>query len=417
MTAPSVSYKFNGTVSGDKVNVNFDDMVNYIRLRNNASAQWDSLDVAGDGSIDGDVTIGGDVSITGDAAITGDLTMTGEIHSGSLTPSAIGRFIAVEAITAHAHYAFIDQSTVTPSAAGTDGHATFSDDSAISGSNDMDHHHSYQAGGDFGGSGTLSEFTSFRSIPGASGGGTVTQYFHFYCQNPSSGATITTQYGLYMGAMTRGGTNWGVYQSGSTASLLPTLYGSEDSGGDLNLNSTTHATKGSIITDSEIIMPATDKLRWDGSASGNTYTAESSADTLVDTVGGTGVLTRTASKIYTVDYTDYSGTSTITGWSSLSTSIIDYFKIGKLVWVWFSFAGTSDTTTVSFTLPFANANEAHTLNTACRASDNGTDLTTPGLVRMTANSTTVNVYSDFSLAAWTGSGNKQCEGQFFYHTT
>jgi hypothetical protein len=57
--------------------------------------------------------------------------------------------------------------------------------------------------------------------------------------------------------------------------------------------------------------------------------------------------------LYTVTWTDYSGSSTIVGWTT-PTAKIRYKKIGKLVWVQYQITGTSNAGTTSFTLPFAN---------------------------------------------------------------
>lgn len=119
--------------------------------------------------------------------------------------------------------------------------------------------------------------------------------------------------------------------------------------------------------------------------------------------------------VYTVDSTDYSSTSTIVGWSSFTTKLIYYRKVGKRVDVWFNLAGTSNSTTTSFTLPYANANVME-INAAASAEDNSSFLTTPGLIQVLANLSTASLFKDTSGANFTGSGTKRIYGQFWFYT-
>ena len=130
-------------------------------------------------------------------------------------------------------------------------------------------------------------------------------------------------------------------------------------------------------------------------------------------LGGSPLLKFTTNgDIYTDDYTDYSSTSTVVGWSSFSLKKIFYKKIGKLVWVWFTLQGTSNSTSVTFTLPYTSANTVET-HTFGYNSDNGGASTT-GLIYLNKNSATVNVYANASAGAWTNSGTKQANGILFY---
>lgn len=116
--------------------------------------------------------------------------------------------------------------------------------------------------------------------------------------------------------------------------------------------------------------------------------------------------------IYTTAWTDYSGTSTVTGWSSFTVKQIYYKKVGKMVYVTFALNGTSNSTSVSFTLPFDGATGAQ-VRTAFWGNDSGT-----GVPRMCNNYWGVNnqidVYSDLNGGSWTNSGGKYVYGQFFY---
>lgn len=122
--------------------------------------------------------------------------------------------------------------------------------------------------------------------------------------------------------------------------------------------------------------------------------------------------THVTGNIYTVVNTDYSATSTITGWSSFTTKSIYYSTIGKKMFVVFNIAGTSNATTVSFTLPYSAS--VNTRNGSALIQDNGTNSTTPGLVQMLSSSNTVTVYKDCSMSgtAFTNSGAKAVYGSF-----
>jgi len=116
--------------------------------------------------------------------------------------------------------------------------------------------------------------------------------------------------------------------------------------------------------------------------------------------------------IYTVAWTDYSGTSTIVGWSSYTTQKIFYKKVGKLVFVEFSLSGTSNSATTTFTLPFARHNNGYSLKVTIQITDNGAIAT--GLFELPSNSSTVTFYSTLGEAGWTASGTKGVIGEFCY---
>lgn len=111
-------------------------------------------------------------------------------------------------------------------------------------------------------------------------------------------------------------------------------------------------------------------------------------------------------------WVDYSATSTITGWSSFTTKALRYMYSGKLVFVSAHLAGTSDSTSTSFTLPAA-ATAAIAYNVPARAQDNGGAFAW-GLATLAASASTVNCYSTAAGGAWTASGTKTAFVQFFY---
>jgi len=148
----------------------------------------------------------------------------------------------------------------------------------------------------------------------------------------------------------------------------------------------------------------------------NTGIYRVSGDALGIAAGGAAALIIEAD-VYTTSYTDYGATSTVTGWSVFNTKLIYYKKVGKTVTVWFHLDGTSNSTGASFTLPFTSANTLEPVWTACRAYDNGADLTTPALAQLGNNSATVNCFRTWASGAWTNVNRKIVIGQFVYQTT
>ena len=111
------------------------------------------------------------------------------------------------------------------------------------------------------------------------------------------------------------------------------------------------------------------------------------------------------------DWIDYSSTSTVVGWTTpMTTKIIRYRVIGKMVFVNFGLNGTSNSATTSFTLPSNNVN-ANTLVNGMYAANNGVQVR--GMSVTTLNSNTMSLFQNES-ATWTASGLKYIYGQFFY---
>jgi hypothetical protein len=136
------------------------------------------------------------------------------------------------------------------------------------------------------------------------------------------------------------------------------------------------------------------------------------------TVGGTlavtGISTFTAD-VRTTAWTDYGATSTITGWSALTTQKIFYKKLGKLVYVAFQLEGTSNATSATFTLPVARSTDAGFTLTAPMGGDiqnNGAAVTVASYLSLPSASSTVTLV--LSSGAWTGSSGKRAAGEFFY---
>jgi len=112
---------------------------------------------------------------------------------------------------------------------------------------------------------------------------------------------------------------------------------------------------------------------------------------------------------------NYSGTSTVVGWSSLSAKDIFYWTVGDTVFVSFVLNGTSNSTSVTFTLPYTSAaNTGYSTYFSVRGADNGVQLTTSCLGELPNNSNTVTCYKNMASATWTASNSKYVMGHFSY---
>jgi hypothetical protein len=116
-----------------------------------------------------------------------------------------------------------------------------------------------------------------------------------------------------------------------------------------------------------------------------------------------------------IPWTDYSATSTITGWSSYTYKLIYYKKITDLIFVQFYIRGTSDSTSTNFSLPFAQNNDL-IVNVWARIKDNGGAWST-GFAEVSPAGSTCYVYPTAAGGSWTASGEKGVLGQFWYETS
>lgn len=108
---------------------------------------------------------------------------------------------------------------------------------------------------------------------------------------------------------------------------------------------------------------------------------------------------------------DYSATSTITGWSSYTVKEIFYKVVGKIVFINFALAGTSNSATATFTLPYTSINMS--ILVAIAAKDNGSIINN-AVAAVNPGSNLAGFYTNMDAAAWTASGTKTVVGQFFY---
>jgi len=124
-----------------------------------------------------------------------------------------------------------------------------------------------------------------------------------------------------------------------------------------------------------------------------------------------------AGDVYSVPWTDYYSSSTIVGWSSLTAGRrqIMYRTLGDMVWVSFHLEGTSNSGSSTFTVPYTAVTVATSHSFGCGLGftyDNASYVAN-GTCRLGNNSNIV--YCAMSAgAAWTSSGAKTVEGEFWY---
>lgn len=99
-----------------------------------------------------------------------------------------------------------------------------------------------------------------------------------------------------------------------------------------------------------------------------------------------------------------------TGFSALTSDTGRYIQLGKIVFAYINVVGTSNATTLTFTLP-VSAKAADTL-VQFRSIDNGTSGT--GRLDLAAASSTATAIKDTAANAWTNSGTKAFIGMFTY---
>ena len=124
---------------------------------------------------------------------------------------------------------------------------------------------------------------------------------------------------------------------------------------------------------------------------------------------------------YSTAYTDYYGSSTIVGWSSLTAGrrYILTKRIGKTVFVWFHLEGTSNGTRCSFTLPVTSTATGYSVNMfggpLSFTYNNGAAVAIQGVAQLPVNSDTCTVpLSPTAADGWTASGSKIIAGSFVY---
>ena len=116
--------------------------------------------------------------------------------------------------------------------------------------------------------------------------------------------------------------------------------------------------------------------------------------------------------------TDFSATANPQGFSAITINLAYYSRMGNLVHCIVRFTGTSNATTLTFTLPYATANESggtvlHQVLSA-QIVDNGSTQAGPGKLTLSNNSTTATATKDGNATAWTNANSKTFICEFFY---
>ena len=130
-----------------------------------------------------------------------------------------------------------------------------------------------------------------------------------------------------------------------------------------------------------------------------------------------GTIGNSNGDIASVGFKQYTGT-TVLGWSGSPTASVYTRKLGKSVFVSFGITGTSNANYAELTVPYANNSSQQFSAPDSSGEDNGSYLSTAGLVYMSTSSSTVNIYKDASPAGtgWTSTGTKSVQGSFTYQS-
>jgi nitrogen fixation protein len=110
------------------------------------------------------------------------------------------------------------------------------------------------------------------------------------------------------------------------------------------------------------------------------------------------------------NWIDYSSTSTIVGWSSFTTKVLKYRVVGKQMFVQLRIDGTSNSTSLTFTLP---NNAIDTVYGHHRYINNGTVGTALQTGRILGGANLFSAWTSTNAGTWTASGTKAIELQFF----
>lgn len=114
---------------------------------------------------------------------------------------------------------------------------------------------------------------------------------------------------------------------------------------------------------------------------------------------------------------DFTTSAAVTGFSSTTINLAKRIKIGNLCTIYVNFSGVSNSTSMTFTLPFAAANFGQNqVFSASGITDNSIPLTLPGRLSLIDNSTLCRCYTDLISTPWTNSNTKSILSSFVYFT-
>jgi len=113
-------------------------------------------------------------------------------------------------------------------------------------------------------------------------------------------------------------------------------------------------------------------------------------------------------KLTTPTPTDYSATSTIGGFASFTTKVIQVIDMGAYDLINFDIAGTSNATSLSFTIPNALSASAPAVSSLMHSLSGATNGS--GLAQLAIGSSTVICYFNVNLTLWSAIGTKRVRG-------
>jgi len=115
-------------------------------------------------------------------------------------------------------------------------------------------------------------------------------------------------------------------------------------------------------------------------------------------------------------WSDYSASSTIVGWASFTTKSIYTKKIGTTVFVKAILTGVSNSTSVTFTVPYTSAAlpAVSFQFVSTGNADNSGTLTAPSYGYLPYNSAIVTITKNYAGDAWTAGNNKDVYCNFWY---
>lgn len=99
----------------------------------------------------------------------------------------------------------------------------------------------------------------------------------------------------------------------------------------------------------------------------------------------------------------FSFAASYTGYASISSSLAKFKIDGEECTIRAFVTGTSNATTLTFTIPVTSPNTA---DFPALGVDNGLSLPGPALVEVVFNTSTANAYKDYQTASWTSSSTK-----------
>ncbi len=152
--------------------------------------------------------------------------------------------------------------------------------------------------------------------------------------------------------------------------------------------------------------------------SGATGSVSSVSSSTADIIVSSGSTTPIITLNLETAWADYSATSTIVGWTSFTQKIVLVKKIGKVVFVCFYLAGTSNSTACTLTLADVSYNTALAGSVfgspLTTASDSGSALTVASKAQISTSSNTITIYKDMNNGSWSATGVKIVQGQLWY---